>query len=78
VVLIGQRKALAMAVRNNNTAKRFSGLRARLKASAHQGLLAARFKARWGCRMSGWGCQPVTDFQVGELDPIPPFPGIST
>ena len=32
VVLIGQRKALAMAVRNNQTGQRFSGLLARLKA----------------------------------------------
>jgi exodeoxyribonuclease V alpha subunit len=32
VVLIGQRKALAIAVRNNNTEKRFSGLLARLIA----------------------------------------------
>jgi exodeoxyribonuclease V alpha subunit len=31
VVLIGQRKALAMAVRNNRTEQRFSGLLARLK-----------------------------------------------
>jgi exodeoxyribonuclease V alpha subunit len=30
VVLIGQRKALAMAVRNNRTENRFSGLLARL------------------------------------------------
>jgi exodeoxyribonuclease V alpha subunit len=33
VVLIGQRKALAMAVRNNRTEQRFSGLLTRLKAS---------------------------------------------
>ena len=32
VVLIGQRKALAMAVRNNKTESRFSGLLARLTA----------------------------------------------
>ena len=32
VVLIGQRKALAIAVRNNRTEQRFSGLLARLKA----------------------------------------------
>jgi ATP-dependent exoDNAse (exonuclease V) alpha subunit len=32
VVLIGQRKALAIAVRNNKTENRFSGLLARLKA----------------------------------------------
>jgi len=32
VVLIGQRKALAMAVRNNRTENRFSGLLARLNA----------------------------------------------
>ena len=32
VVLIGQRKALAMAVRNNRTGNRFSGLLARLIA----------------------------------------------
>jgi exodeoxyribonuclease V alpha subunit len=30
VVLVGQRKALAIAVRNNKTGKRFSGLLARL------------------------------------------------
>ena len=30
VVLIGQRKALAMAVRNHRTENRWSGLRARL------------------------------------------------
>jgi exodeoxyribonuclease V alpha subunit len=34
VVLVGQRKALATAVRNNRTEHRFSGLLARLKASA--------------------------------------------
>jgi len=34
VVLIGQRKALAMAVRNNRTEQRFSGLLARLKSPA--------------------------------------------
>ncbi|MGO8928299.1 MAG: ATP-binding domain-containing protein [Limisphaerales bacterium] len=34
VVLIGQRKALAMAVRNNQTENQFSGLLARLKATA--------------------------------------------
>jgi exodeoxyribonuclease V alpha subunit len=33
-VVIGQRKALAMAVRNNRTENRFSGLLARLKATA--------------------------------------------
>jgi exodeoxyribonuclease V alpha subunit len=33
VVLIGQKKALAIAVRNNRTENRFSGLLARLKAS---------------------------------------------
>ena len=33
VVLIGQRKALAIAVRNNKTEHRFSGLLARLKTS---------------------------------------------
>ena len=33
VVLVGQRKALGMAVRNNRTENRFSGLLARLKAS---------------------------------------------
>ena len=32
VVLVGQRKALALAVRNNRTEQRFSGLLARLKA----------------------------------------------
>jgi hypothetical protein len=31
VVLIGQRKALAMAVKNNKTGNRFSGLLARLR-----------------------------------------------
>ena len=31
VVLIGQKKALALAVRNNRTEHRFSGLLARLK-----------------------------------------------
>jgi exodeoxyribonuclease V alpha subunit len=34
VVLVGQQKALAMAVRNNRTEQRFSGLLARLKAPA--------------------------------------------
>jgi exodeoxyribonuclease V alpha subunit len=34
VVLIGQRKALAMAVRNTRTENRFSGLLARLTANA--------------------------------------------
>jgi len=33
-VLVGQRKALATAVRNNRTELRFSGLLARLRASA--------------------------------------------
>jgi len=32
VVLVGQRKALAIAVRNNRTEQRFSGLLGRLKA----------------------------------------------
>jgi ATP-dependent exoDNAse (exonuclease V) alpha subunit len=32
VVLIGQPKALSIAVRNNKTEQRFSGLLARLKA----------------------------------------------
>ena len=32
VVLVGQKKALAMAVRNNRTERRFSGLLERLKA----------------------------------------------
>ena len=31
VVLIGQKKALGLAVRNNRTAQRYSGLLARLK-----------------------------------------------
>jgi exodeoxyribonuclease V alpha subunit len=31
VVVVGQRKALAIAVRNNKTEQRFSGLLARLK-----------------------------------------------
>jgi exodeoxyribonuclease V alpha subunit len=35
VVLIGQKKALAIAVRNNRTEQRFSGLLARLKAPIH-------------------------------------------
>jgi exodeoxyribonuclease V alpha subunit len=34
VVLIGQRKALAMAVRNNRTENRFSGLLVRLKENS--------------------------------------------
>ena len=34
VVLVGQKKALALAVRNNPTSRRFSGLLARLKANA--------------------------------------------
>ena len=33
VVVLGQRKALAIAVRNNKTEQRFSGLLARLKTS---------------------------------------------
>ena len=32
VILIGSRKALAIAVRNNKTAARYSGLRDRLRA----------------------------------------------
>jgi exodeoxyribonuclease V alpha subunit len=32
VVLIGQRKAMGMAVKNNRTERRFSGLLSRLKA----------------------------------------------
>jgi len=38
VVLIGQRKALEMAVRNNRTEQRFSGLLERLLSSAQKGL----------------------------------------
>jgi len=34
VALIGQRKEMAMAVRNNRTENRFSGLLAKLKAPA--------------------------------------------
>ena len=34
VILIGQRKALEMAIRNNETSKRFGGLVARLKLAA--------------------------------------------
>ncbi len=34
VILVGQRKALEMAVRNNETARRFGGLVARLRAAA--------------------------------------------
>jgi exodeoxyribonuclease V alpha subunit len=34
VVVIGQREALAIAVRNNRTEQRFSGLLARLKSPA--------------------------------------------
>ena len=37
VVLIGQRKALAMAVRNNKTGQRFSGLLARLNSNGDLG-----------------------------------------
>ena len=36
VVLVGQKKALAMAVRNTRTDQRFSGLLARLKGEAGQ------------------------------------------
>ena len=36
VVLIGQRKALAIAVRNNKTEKRFSGLLARLRSNPNK------------------------------------------
>lgn len=36
VVLIGQRKALAMAVRNNKTESRFTGLLARLTSNQSQ------------------------------------------
>jgi exodeoxyribonuclease V alpha subunit len=32
VVLVGQQKAIAMAIRNNETARRFSGLETRLRA----------------------------------------------
>jgi len=35
VVVVGQRKALAIAVRNNKTQRRFSGLLERLKAQGH-------------------------------------------
>jgi exodeoxyribonuclease V alpha subunit len=35
VVVVGQRKALAIAVRNNKTAQRFSGLLARLRLGAY-------------------------------------------
>jgi exodeoxyribonuclease V alpha subunit len=38
VVLIGQRQALATALRNNDTSRRFSGLLARLKASSGESL----------------------------------------
>jgi exodeoxyribonuclease V alpha subunit len=31
-VLVGQQKAIAMAIRNNETARRFSGLETRLRA----------------------------------------------
>ena len=34
VVLIGQKQALATAIRNNQTSRRFSGLLARLKGAA--------------------------------------------
>ena len=37
VVLVGQRKALAIAVRNNKTEQRFSGPLARLKTESNQG-----------------------------------------
>ena len=37
VVLVGQRKALAIAVRNNKTESRFSGLLARLSADGDFG-----------------------------------------
>jgi len=37
VVLIGQRQALAIAVRNNKTEQRFSGLLARLRPRALPG-----------------------------------------
>ena len=36
VVLVGQKKALAMAVNNNRTENRFSGLLARLRGLRHQ------------------------------------------
>jgi len=42
VVLIGQRKALEMAVRNNRTEQRFSGLLERLKDSQGVGELVSQ------------------------------------
>ena len=36
VILVGQRKALEMAIRNNETSRRYGGLLARLRAAATQ------------------------------------------
>jgi hypothetical protein len=44
-VLIGQRQALGMAVKSNRTENPFPELLVRLKVTAYQGVLAARFKA---------------------------------
>jgi exodeoxyribonuclease V alpha subunit len=50
VVLVGQRKALAMAVRNNRTENRFSGLLARLLD--HPSLSAAPQRTVETCRVT--------------------------
>ena len=41
VVLVGQPKALALAVRNNRTERRFSGLLARLKAGDSETMIGS-------------------------------------
>ena len=41
VVLIGTRKALAMAIRNNKPQQRFTFLAERLRAKAHEGIMEA-------------------------------------
>ena len=53
VVLIGQRKALAMAVRNNRTENRFSGLLSRLKDVE--------------IRRPGPGCRRVIEFRLRSI-----------
>jgi len=66
VVIVGQKKALGMAIRNNKVAKRYSALAERLvarRASAHRG-----GKARAGGRATSAACP------CSEVAPAPRFP----
>ncbi len=76
VVLVGQRRALAIAVRNQGGGRRWSRLRESLAGSTTQGVTApesepvVRSAMPWSGQAYQWravGCRPMGDFGSGTI-----------